>query len=97
MVEESNSEAYGKDLPRNPDLRQVEIIVDADNFASNPSKLMYYGTYRFEVRGGVGFHIQGSSPNEFFDVNILECSFEIKNPCFDADMKVVSIDTTSLI
>ena len=97
MVDESNPDAYGKYLPRNPGLRQVEIIVDDDNFVSNPSKLMYYGTYRFEVRGGVGFHSQGSSPNQFFDLDILKCEFEIKNPCFDADVKVVSIDTTSLI
>lgn len=46
MVDESDSEAYGKDLPRNPDDRQVEIIVDSDNFAANTSKLMYYGTYQ---------------------------------------------------
>ena len=57
---------------------------------------MYYGTYKIEVKGGVGFHDLGSSLNAFFDaINFVECEFVIDNPCFEND--VVSFDTSSLI
>ena len=52
---------------------------------------MYYGTYKFEVIGGVGF----GSDNGFFDTNSkLECTFVIENPCFDNDMLTINSPET---
>ena len=59
-----------------------KVIVDSSSFGDPDYKLKYYGQYKFEVLGGVGF---GSS-NSYFESNtdkVLVCEFEIVNPCFD--------------